>query len=62
MSWFDWLWKQHGDNFLDDGPRPSRVRFLQGYKDADYIATARTERVEEGIDTLVSELKRLRKN
>ena len=57
MTWFDALGRR-----IDEGLPKGRQMIQQGYYDAEYIAKARDDGVEEDIDALLSEVKRLRQN
>ena len=61
QQWFDDLQDRYGDDVLDRGRQVTRPWGLQPYKDALYIAKARSDVAEKDIDLLIAEVRRLQK-
>jgi hypothetical protein len=57
VSWFHGLQEKYGSNFLDTGF--SQPKFIQAYYDAEYIIEERNSSVEDDIDALLVEVRRL---
>lgn len=60
-SWFDKLLKKHGANFLDEGTTVgNRKHALQPARDGLYIEAALNDQIEEDVQKLLAEIRRLR--
>ena len=56
-SWFEKLWEEFGQGTLD---RWTDQKNLQPYYDADWIVQAHNDSVEDDVEALLAEVRRLR--
>ena len=56
-SWLDSAWESCGNGFLDHGINP---KDMQPYNDATWIVQAHNDLVENDVDLLLTEIRRLK--